>query len=184
MRSVFCFISALFLCISNYGILFEGTITYTFTKLDQNVPELSLGNTFFGTYRYESETLDTSIFSGPVLPLITGSVYIPSAFNRPYLGSGGEIEIDRNPSLTVQNGKITSLMWHTDITANEINFDTATFLLVRHSGEELYRGSGTVIYSDPKAVPETGTTFWMFVTGMAMVSLVNRRLQRARRDER
>lgn len=172
------------LSLPTFATLYMGTIkqTVTFT----NSPAYQVGQTFFGSYQYESPSIDGDFgtlkyktFTNPSsLPTLGGYVYS-------FIVDPARVEFDdhqfsvhnHETHLTVHDGRVTD--FHRVARAG---FTTVGFSLTQFNAvysQFFYNTQGTMAFTDPVAVPEPSTTAAAMV-GLMVIGIALRYRRRAK----
>jgi len=177
---------------------FHGRIFYTVTDsilslrnpagTTTTIPGLAVGDSFTGSYRYESPTID-GLFT--LQNGLTGGVNVPGVFTQPFLSSTAPLfypfTVSGSPSITVAGGLVQSFHFALEVGAFGFFFLRDEFRMgcgagapcgfdPFGSGFEILNlvATGTVEIENP-TVPEPDT-FWMLAAGLASIFILNRRL--------
>jgi hypothetical protein len=155
-------------------VSFEGAFTYTINELCHTddgsvipgVTGLTVGDTFSGSYNYQSEIVDGT-FGLPLGtnegPLDLFRIFVPHPLSATLGGSFFSFLNSSvpGPIITVSGGHVSDFFWHNEIGLVGFGFDTGNFHIVKGECPDAVEGTcharGTYNFSDPQRVPEPST---------------------------
>ena len=164
--------AALIISLPAFGIPFEGTFLQTVTFTSD--PLVSVGETFTGTYHYDSPVIDGTFYAGQQSPfdqnpIVGGSFYLPGIGVQPF---GVRFRADR--VLTVRGGLVTYFAQHGQIGISDYSLRLSDFSVGRDTLLQRYSTGGTISFTNPTAnVPEgSPNTAWLLAIGLFGLALV------------
>lgn len=168
VAAAFCFLGA---AQAASALLFKGTITQTIT--DTNDPERYVGETFVGSYIYDSPTIDGTFYTTGGVPYglpepgkLKGTMWQPH-FDGPWVapdgtnydGLGNQVGVPLNYTpfydqvfLTIAGGVVTDFYFYLYHGDTEMRMDAAGFSTTPFIGSPYMYAittGGTVVFSNP-----------------------------------
>ncbi len=186
-----------------FATIWSGTITETITGT--NNPGFEIGQTFIGSYSFESDELDGDYlpYANPYgshpdgLGTLKISIY---DFAGNYWRTGTDLEF--RLWMTVSNGVVSDFRFDGESGMTDFGFFTNSFYETNHNPigrppgtPGTYSESGSMSFSNPVAeiiaeesfsrlsasVPDAAATFALFATGLGSLALYGRRRVSTRR---
>ena len=178
MKLLLAALCALITCLPARATLWRGTILQTLTET--NDPRNTVGETFVGSYEYESDTVDAVL--NPYLDRshlhATLATFYASAHD------GGVVTTDfalflSTQHFTVRDGAVSTFaMWGQ--TGYDFNFYTTGFnssyfnyITDTMGGPRFFLNNGTMSFSAPEAVPETAATVTLLTFGLIALAALS-----------
>ncbi len=163
------------------AILYEGTFTGTVTSVHDNSDSYkgldTVGDTFTGTYSYESDSGVDGYFN-PNSGNFKVSILFPDGS---YLFETDDYDYPDYPELGIESGAVTYFTYITDYDGNNhtINIYETGFVVYDESSGSLLCGDMT--WTDPNAssIPDSGTSLVFLAISMAGLAGAARLRRRA-----
>jgi hypothetical protein len=166
---------------------FAGTFTYTFTQLWEradeyspwvgttSIPGLNVGDSFSGVYGYMAETGDGAFGAWATTALEYESFYAEGVGVSPVPFPALNFPNYYNGAILVEAGHVTAAQANHQVGPYIVHAGLAWFEIVDNNyGGNLYVGEGTIQWSDPRRVPETGATIALFAFALGLVATLRR----------
>lgn len=144
------------------ALIYQGEITYTITHVSPHVTALQVGDTFNGSYSYESDTVD-GVFRRDIVSqagdpnLLSMSVFVPLDFCPAIAGGGDYISLPGTRGMeatdcwmVVSGGVVTDFNWGPEYGEWVLTLTSTYFAAWDRRYWENNSCSSTVTFSPPR----------------------------------
>lgn len=174
------------------ALIYQGEITYTITRVGTYSTGLQIGDTFNGSYSYESDTIDGLFSRGEGSQagdpnLLSMSVYLPLDFCPAEAGGGDYMSLPGNSRMQatdcwmqVVGGVVTGFNWGPEYGEWAMTLTSTYFAAWKMMGEDgAVSNKATVQFSRPTvaSVPDAGATLALLTSALGALLIGRRRVE-------